>query len=1045
MTPNLQILANAGSGKTHTLVSRIIALLARKQRPSSIIALTFTRKAAGEFLTKLITRLREAAADPEKAKKLSTDIGMEIDSTLCLAIIRELLADLGRMQLTTFDGFFSSVVSSFPQDLGLADSPRLLDPSAEKLMGTKALRSALAKLPSADRESLIHALMERDHSDAPTSACEELETFRKELSSTYLDFPDELLWGNHALIWNGGNPWRGMDKSALEACRQEVLSAPGLEKIGDTWTEIACLRRGMELHSVAKQIIANLDSWSAGTAELTYSKKAYPVSPAVQQAAAALVTQYIHETIDYRLKEASAVRHFLGHYHEAYQREVRGRGLLTFSDVTTLLQPTNDFRGMTQASPGAEGDSLARLQLDERLDARYDHWLLDEFQDTSRTQYLALKNLLDEVIMEGAGSQGQRSFFCVGDVKQAIYGWRKGDSRLFNEIHVNAAGGIERDLRTQSWRSSPIVLDALNDIFGNLDATAPGIPADVRDRWKNAWHRHEPARKHNPIVGHVTWSMADGPKAADRDEKIKDEVIELLKHHTLKITSGEITVALLVQSNKEATFWANLLRDHGIPALSESNPPVGRDNPIAAALRSVITLMAHPGDAFAKGHLSMEPLGRLIFGESGKSGRRTEIGDFLAKSAELKAEGGFTAVTEWFLGSIDSLLKDSFSIDRAASLRRAALRADESGITDADEFLVMLETYEEPGRSAPRSVQVMTIHKSKGLEYDMVIIPLLGKNESLDAMKNDSISAWRAADGSPFVIKLPPQDLQEIPGNETLRHAADQKRSELLFEQLCAWYVAMSRAKSALHLFTHEVKMPKNGIPDSTKCPPIQHLLAHGLRSPGARGDANWHEHLSAEDIETDPEPLPSRIDITPRKAFLRKETPSGHKEGTLTGRTAFAGRNAADLGTEVHELFERIDWLDTKKPWTVPGGYSEEALQLFRNCIKSPDFLALFSKPDGKCEIWKEKRFDTVLDGNWISGCFDRIVLHKDPLGNVTGAEIIDFKTDREKSREELMEAHGGQLRIYRRVLQKLLGLEEQSIRLILIQVRDDYPVIFL
>ena len=830
MKQNLQILANAGSGKTHTLVSRIIALLARKQRPSSIIALTFTRKAAGEFLTKLITRLREAAADPEKAKRLSADIGMKIDAPLCLSIIRELLADLGRMQLTTFDGFFSSVVSSFPQDLGLADSPSLLDPSAEKLMGAKALRSALAKLPLADRESLINALMERDHSDAPTSACEELETFRKELSSTYLDFPDELLWGNHSLIWNGGNPWKGMDKAALEACRQEVLSAPGLEKIGDTWTEIAHLRRGMELHSVAKQIIANLDAWRAGSAELTYSKKAYPLTPAVQQAAAALVSQYIHETIDYRLKEASAVRHFLGHYHEAYQREVRGRGLLTFSDVTALLQPSNDFRGMTQASKESEGDSLARLQLDERLDARYDHWLLDEFQDTSRTQYLALKNLLDEVIMDGSGSQAQRSFFCVGDVKQAIYGWRKGDSRLFDEIHENAAGGIERDLRTESWRSSPIVLNALNDIFGDLDTTAPGIPSQVRERWKNAWHNHEPARKDHSIPGHVTWSMADGPKGADRDEKIKKEVIELLKDHTLKIISGEITVSLLVQSNKEATLWANLLRNEGIPALSESNPPVGRDNPVAAALRSIITLMAHPGDGFAKGHLRMEPLGGLLFGGSG------DLSEFLAKTADLKAEGGFTAVTEWFLATIHSLLKDPFSIDRASSLRRAALMADQSGITDADEFLVMLETYEEPGRSAPRSVQVMTIHKSKGLEYDMVIIPLLGKNESLDAMKNDSIGAWRAANGPQFVIKLPPEELRDLPENETLRHVADQKRSELLFEQLCAWYVAMSRAKSALHLFTHEVKMPKNGQPDASDCPAIQQLLAHGLRSPGSRG-----------------------------------------------------------------------------------------------------------------------------------------------------------------------------------------------------------------
>ena len=74
--PNLQILANAGSGKTYTLVTRIVRLLSHGVEPRKIIALTFTRKAAGEFLTKLLQRLADASLDPKKAFELSEATGI---------------------------------------------------------------------------------------------------------------------------------------------------------------------------------------------------------------------------------------------------------------------------------------------------------------------------------------------------------------------------------------------------------------------------------------------------------------------------------------------------------------------------------------------------------------------------------------------------------------------------------------------------------------------------------------------------------------------------------------------------------------------------------------------------------------------------------------------------------------------------------------------------------------------------------------------------------------------------------------------------------
>lgn len=92
-----------------------------------------------------------------------------------------------------------------------------------------------------------------------------------------------------------------------------------------------------------------------------------------------------------------------------------------------------------------------RLLIDWRLDAKFDHWLLDEFQDTSYTQWTILRNLLDEAVQD---AEHRRSLFYVGDVKQAIFAWREGDARLFRQIfeHYNQAapGAIAEQYLTDS-------------------------------------------------------------------------------------------------------------------------------------------------------------------------------------------------------------------------------------------------------------------------------------------------------------------------------------------------------------------------------------------------------------------------------------------------------------------------------------------------------------------------------------------------------------------------------------------------------------------
>jgi ATP-dependent exoDNAse (exonuclease V) beta subunit len=1034
--PNLQILANAGSGKTHALVTRIIRLLVLGVPPSRIIALTFTRKAAGEFLSKLLQRLATAALDPNNAMELSHAINTDRSSKEYQDLLRKIVDDLGNLQLTTLDSFFHRIVTAFPQELGLSSAPSILSTHTEELAGKGALRHALRQLTAEEKDLLLQSLLERDEGSAGRSAAKDLNAFRREVHEAFLEHPESEAWGNPQRIWGKeGNPWKSLSSEQLAIYRDHIAEETGSpifpERVKSSWNQLQSLSRGIPLNVVVKGIMASFNLWKQGTGHFFFQQVSYEVSCDSQHAAAALVEHYIRECTEYRLREARAVHHLLGLYEKEYDAAVRSRGLLTFSDMTCLLQPSTTFLGLGSESLGAS--SLLRLQLDERLDARFDHWLLDEFQDTSRSQYRVLENLLDETISEAARG-GERSFFCVGDIKQAIYGWRKGDSLLFDEIYNRYGQGTSGLLRaqlSQSWRSSPEILKILNAVFGNLAATAPTLPTEVCTRWQQAWTEHQCTPERKQLSGYFSWINCEDQMA------IENSVLSLLgkMHHSLK---QGMTIALLVRTGREAKEWIEILRFAGIEALSDSNPPVGRDNPLSVAIHSALSLSIHPGDQFALHHLSMEPL-RSIFFPGGNP--EHELETLISQSLKRQTEGGFSAVMEWLIEILTPLICDDFSKSRAASLRRAARKADASGIVNCDDFLSLLQDYEEHGRSAPYAVQVMTIHKAKGLEYDMVVIPLPKGQESLDALGRGGLDLWKNPQGEPFLMKLPAEEIRNTPGNETLASAARNKKHDAAFEELCVWYVAMSRARTALYFFSQEPKKVSSG-----KCPNFPQLLAAGLEHleschSGSLGDSQWHEKFHPQPLKADTDPLPQSLRIIPRPSALEKIHPSEERVENKWGSQLFLEKNSPALGLEIHTLLESIDWL-TESPWNPPSQISEEAHEFMQQCLSHSAIRELFQKPRENVHLWREQPFDLLINHRWVSGRFDRVVIFLDQQGHATKATLIDFKTD-QRSPEKLLALYSPQMRSYRQALSKILKLAEEKISCQFVLLRSKDPMV--
>src|SRR5688572_3887286 len=131
---HVMILASAGSGKTYALTNRYVRLLAHGAKPERIAALTFTRKAAGEFFDEILRKLARAAEDGTAAKKLATEIGLPaLQAADFLRLLREVTQAMHRLNLGTPDSFFARIVRAFPLELGLGGDFEVLQEHAARL------------------------------------------------------------------------------------------------------------------------------------------------------------------------------------------------------------------------------------------------------------------------------------------------------------------------------------------------------------------------------------------------------------------------------------------------------------------------------------------------------------------------------------------------------------------------------------------------------------------------------------------------------------------------------------------------------------------------------------------------------------------------------------------------------------------------------------------------------------------------------------------------------------------------------------------------
>lgn len=595
---NATVSASAGTGKTWMLTTRIVRLLLADAPPASILAITFTRKAAGEMRQRVSDRLLELyqASDEERGKLLAMMGEASDAATVAKAkqLYPELLAANQTIRISTFHSFCQDILQGFPLEADIPAGFELLQQAGLTLdLAWDALNQEATKQPEGEialaldqlfdllktlhttQKTLYRFVEQRTdwwaYTEGQTEPCEWAITQLKQ----QLDVPDEPYF----LIAQ-------LDRS-LDQFNQQLL----LRKSN------ASIKKFQGAIELARSAIANQDLPAAQQAlcdaflTKDFKPRAYKHTGVLDKELKAQAAEHIAlfndicaallRTRDNQLRqralELNSAWYTVGSaLIERYQQLKEQRRQLDFGDLEWKTY---------QLLHHADNADWVQYKLDQRIN----HLLFDEFQDTNPTQWQLIRPLLDEL---AAGEQERhRSVFLVGDIKQSIYSFRRANP----DLQVQASQWLQDHLQAEDFplnlsrRSSPTVIDSVNHIFETPDMLQR-LPSFVEHGTfqQDLWGRFElhplatsaPADEVEIIPGENLRNPLTHPRVeVKRDHRYREGQLIAQRIHTLIAEGVEVAgeeglrplhygdIYILLKSRSHVADYERALRERGIPYL----------------------------------------------------------------------------------------------------------------------------------------------------------------------------------------------------------------------------------------------------------------------------------------------------------------------------------------------------------------------------------------------------------------------------------------------------------------------------------------------
>lgn len=621
--------ASAGTGKTWLLTQRIVRLLLEGAEPGSILAITFTQKAAKEIEARVSAQLRELAqADSATLHAALRTLELPVTAATCVraqTLYEDYLAAaIHPLRATTFHAFCHELLRRFPYEAGVI-------PGFELIERTGVLeRSARANLERDARHDAALAA----HLDTLLQACAGLGGALAALDDFLTHRAD---WWAYA---EGADP----QAQALARLRQAldldphtdplaIFAEPGMRARLQRYCALLDRHR-LDTHTQQQQklSLACADTTPPGkclelvaTVLLTQSGSPRAVSALLLKKLSASEADEFERLRLELIDTIASIRRWQRHkftYDVSAAWYVCGTRLLEHYQAAKAALNVLDFADLEWKAYLLLNRSEHAQWIQYKLDRRIDHLLIDEFQDTNPTQWRLLLPLLEEL---AAGAETPRSIFFVGDEKQSIYRFRRAQPELFSTaidwLTARADAGVSA--QKVSYRSSPAIIDFVNHVFADAGDDAIGLPSFVRH--DTHLRTRAGAVEVLPIItaaeSEISVSTIRDPLRAPRvtaedsryaqeGERLAQTILQCVGRYNVgdparPLAYGDVLV--LMRERTHAAHYEHALRRHGIPFVGNARGSLGDYIEVQDILQ-LLRCLINPHDDLALATVLKSPL-----------------------------------------------------------------------------------------------------------------------------------------------------------------------------------------------------------------------------------------------------------------------------------------------------------------------------------------------------------------------------------------------------------------------------------------------------
>lgn len=952
--------APAGSGKTELLIQRYLKLLSRVEQPEAVVALTFTKKAAAEMRARVMQALRNASSEPPPETPHELTTWKLAQDVLCRDKEAEwrLLENPTRLQLQTIDALCAHITRQMPWMAGFGAPPEISE-KAENLY-REAARNTLEGVRQEELEGingpisklLMHLdndfgvaerlfadmLEKRDQWLRHTGVKPDLEKVRQELEHSLEDLILRKLSELHACI-----PAEIL-KELVGAGDLPAVPAPAL-------VDRPIWQRLVESLLTKKREWRVKPETRLSLVSVNRLKKCEPLLPALQEVYRLPPARF--EDSQWGVMEALI---------EILPRAVHELKMV-FGERGTV-----DFTELALSASEALGDAEAPSDLELSLGYRLEHILVDEFQDTSYTHFELLKKLT-----AGWDRGDGRTLFVVGDPMQSIYRFRQAEVGLFLGARQEGVGSVCLEPLTLSvnFRSTPHIVTWVNRTFSEIFAKAERIDTGAVTYAESEAHRTTEGTSREPVI-HAFLGESQAEEA--------ERVIPLIEGR------GPGTIGLLVRARSHLASIVAALRERRIRFEAIEIDQLG-ELPLIQDLMALTFGLAHLGDRISWLAMLRAPWCGLIVpdlhalaGENPQAviwdllnQRRAQLSEdaharlkrilpVLESALEQRGRKGLRSLVEetWIkLGGPACVDSDS-DLEDAAGYFDLLEGVEEGGALGDFRALrnQVQDLFAQPDSRADGTLQVMTIHKAKGLEFDTVIVPGLGQRPRSDDI---GLLTWSEQEGK---LLLAPIAEVGSRGDDICKYLAHLERQKNDNETKRLLYVAVTRARDELHLLGC-AKSNGHGGPPSPNSGSLLELL-WPIAAPHFITKAQAQAPLTITTQTAPAQRVIHRVaaDWTvppaPPEVFYKVENIGNVEPPRITYE--WAGDRLRYVGTAVHAYLQRIA-REGIEGWRPPGRPAYRAM--LATLGVGPSDL------DSACDGVERSLTRTLSDprGRWVLG----------------------------------------------------------------------------